>query len=105
MEEFGDEEMTVASKLCDVKFSLGSFKIDLTKDQLTPLAKFEMGTVETSFLANADGSFALDFMLASVQMEDLIAVGSVFPLILCRLEPSSSRCSHAFQFRLKKSKN
>ena len=72
---------------------------------MTPLAKFEMGTVVTSFLANADGSFALDFMLASVQMEDLIAVGSVFPLILRRLEPSLSRRSQAFQFRLKKSKN
>ena len=58
-----EEALSNDSILCDVKFTLGSFKVDLITFSAQPVAAFDMGTVFTSFMANADGSFSSDFSL------------------------------------------
>lgn len=98
------------SILCDVKFKLGSFKVDLITFRSQPLASLEMGTVSTGIVANADGSFEVDFALSSLNIHDRITCKSLFPMVIRSLESSSdsktkSIFQKAFQLKLKKARN
>jgi hypothetical protein len=100
-----DSELSVNSKLCDVKFTLGSFDVNLTSYNRRNLAALEMGRVLTSFDANMDGSFKFDFRLTSLEVFDKVTPKSLFPTIL-RNQPSSdiaSPASDAFTVHLDKS--
>ena len=103
-----EAELSKDSKLCDVTFVLGSFKVNLVGHALKQLAAFEMGTAMTSFDANADGSFVFDTYLASLEIQDLVTVHSLFPTVVRNLpsadEASDSAKKDVFKFRLRKSK-
>jgi hypothetical protein len=98
------------SILCDVKFKLGSFKVDLITFQSQPLASLEMGTVSTGIVANADGSFEVNFALSSLNIHDRITCKTLFPMVIRSLESSSdsktkSIFQNAFQLKVKKARN
>jgi Vacuolar sorting-associated protein 13, N-terminal/N-terminal region of Chorein or VPS13/Repeating coiled region of VPS13 len=107
MEQFAESQLSNDSKLCAIQFVLGSFKIHLTTHGLQQLAAWHMGTVSTTFDANADGSFAFDFDLRSLVVHDYITPQSLFPRILQNQErPNVERhLDRAFAFRMAKSKS
>jgi hypothetical protein len=78
----GNSELSKDSKLCDLSFVLGSFKIHLITGEMLPLCTLNMGKVSTSFSANADGSFLFDTMLQSLAISDSITPHTFFPEIL-----------------------
>jgi hypothetical protein len=80
LEQTSDMMVSVDSKLCDLKFGLASFKVDLILPH-SQLVSLTMGAVTSSFAANADGSYAFDFSLSSLQIDDKITVGSMFPSV------------------------
>jgi len=93
------------SKLYDFNFSLGSFKVDLIKKTLQPIARFEMGQMQTNFCANNDGSYNFGFTLSSMQVDDMVTRDTLFSSIVHSLQsPSSASFKHAFEFRSKKAK-
>jgi len=105
MEQIADSVLSTDSKLCDIKFELQSFRIDLLKSTLEPIAKFEMGQMVTNFDAKNDGSFNCSFTLSSMQVDDLITQRTLFPKIVQSLQsPSSPSFKYAFEFQLKKGK-
>ena len=76
------------SILCDVSFEMGSFNVDLITFASAPLISLEMGTVLTSFKANADGSFMSEFSLSSLDVRDRITRKSLFPVVIRSLQSS-----------------
>ena len=103
LEQIADVVLSKDSKLYDFKFELQSFRVDLLKSGLEPIAKFEMGQMVSNFRANNDGSYNFSFTLTSMQVEDLITHRTLFPKIVQSLQsPSSSSFKYAFVFQLKK---
>ena len=105
-----DNKLSSDSILCDVEFHLGSFEIDLITFSSQPLASFQMGTMSSSFKANADGSFVADFQMSSFHISDLITKNTMFPYVVRSLEhPSESDApdalKHTFGIKLIKAKN
>lgn len=95
LEQTSDMMVSVDSKLCDLKFGLASFKVDLILPH-SQLVSLTMGAVTSSFSANADGSFAFDFSLSSLQIEDKITVGSIFPSVVRTMSvPSATQQNHS----------
>ena len=76
------EALSNESKMYDVQFVLGSFRINLNSYNYTPLALLKMGTVSIEFQANADGSYTFDFSMNSLCIEDKITPKSFFPTVL-----------------------
>jgi hypothetical protein len=106
MDQVADAELTDDSQLCDVGFTLGSFKIHLTSYNLSPVASLEMGTVTSKFKASADGSFDFDFSMSSLAVLDKVTVGTLFPIILQNQTRSdvTVEMDKAFGMRLAKTK-
>lgn len=106
-EYFEDDKLSSDSILCDVKFHLGSFGIELTTFASRPLALFQMGTLSSSFKANADGSFVAEFQMSSINIRDRFTSNTLFPYVVRSLEQNSDldQCSHALAFKLNKAKN
>lgn len=75
-------DLSSDSRLCDVKFVLGSFQINLSSYDQRPLTSLEMGAVSASFDANQDGSYGLDLALTSLEVHDRVTPKSLFPTIL-----------------------
>jgi vacuolar protein sorting-associated protein 13A/C len=102
-EQVVDAELSNDSRLCDVKFVLGSLRVNLTSYDLRPVADLQMGTVSTAFDANADGSFGFDLSLASLEITDMVTPKSYFPTVLKNQELPES--SDAFSVRIAKAKS
>ena len=104
MDQVQDAVLSDDSKLCDVKFTLGSFRIHLASSDLRQLAALEMGTVSTSFDADVDGSFVFDFRLSSLEIHDKVTPKSLFPTILRnqRISGLASEDDDAFRVYLDK---
>ena len=77
------------SVLCDMKFMLGSFKVDIVTFGDQPVASLEKGTVLTSFIANADVFFYSDFSLSSLNIHEKITPKRIPPLVIRSLQASS----------------
>jgi hypothetical protein len=105
-----DDQISSDSILCDIEFHLGSFEVDLITFASRPLASIQMGTLSSSFKANADGSFLSDFQMSSFNISDRITPKTLFPYVVRSLEQTSESDSadtfqDAFGFTLKKAKN
>ncbi len=95
------KELSSDSILCDVEFHLGSFEIDLITFSSQPLASLQMGTLSSSFKANADGSFVADFQMSSFHISDLVTENTLFPFVVRSLEqPSESDAPDALKYTL-----
>jgi hypothetical protein len=110
-EEFSDPELSKDSKLCDIKFVLGAFKVNLTSYDLRQVAALKMGAVSTDFVASADGAYGFQFKLSDLEVFDLATPNSLFPSALRSLEdshtgPKSPRTTKdgAFNLNLSKTK-
>lgn len=90
MEQSDAFELSKDSWLCDVSFVLGAFQIDLLNG-VRPMATLSMGTVNSSFNANADGSFTFDFALSSLGLQDLVTQDSLFPMALRNLKGTDDK--------------
>jgi len=105
------DDVSTDTLLYDAKFTLESFVVDLINSSAKPLLKFQMGTVAASLLAKNDGSFTFNYTLSRMQVDDLVTENTVFPSIISSFHQSSSSTvslsspQHAFEFRLKKSKD
>ena len=77
-----DSELSSDSRLCDLRFVLGSFRVDLTSYGQQPLVLLEMGSVSTVFDANQDGSYTFDLALTSLDVHDRFTLNTYFPTIL-----------------------
>ena len=102
------EALSNESKMYDVQFVLGSFRINLTSYNYTSLAFLKMGTVSTEFQANADGSYTFDFSMNSLCIEDKITPKSFFPTVLQNQSSHKDvNRSHtkAFSFHVDKTKS
>ena len=104
-------ELSSDSILCDVNFHLGSFSVELVTFASRPLASFQMGSVSSSFKANADGSFVVDFQMSSLHVRDWITINTMFPYVVRSLEQqetsnaSKGNIQNALGFKLKKARN
>jgi hypothetical protein len=78
MEHTSELMLSKDSKLYDLQFRLGSFKMDFITHSQQPLAKLQMGTVSTSFTSNADGSFSLLYSMTNLQVDDRLTYNSLF---------------------------
>jgi hypothetical protein len=113
LESASDEvALSTDSMLCDVSFEMGSFAVDLVTFASAPLVSLEMGTVLSSFKANADGSFSSTFSLSSLNVHDRITQNSIFPVVIRSLESSSSEqdskfhtFKNAIEFKLARARN
>lgn len=107
LEQVTDNDLSQDSKLCEVKFILGSFRVHLTSYDLRPIADLQMGTVSTAFDASADGSFAFDFTLASLEITDMVTPKSFFPSVLKNQNVSQSPgvSEAAFSVHVEKTKS
>jgi len=85
LEQAADSELSKDARLCDVKFVLGSLKINLSTHTMKPLASLSLGMVTTSFDANVDGSFNFRLKLSSVLIYDTVTVNSLYSTILHNL--------------------
>ena len=104
MEQSSDAELSSDSKLCDIQFTLGSFRIHLTSYDMRQLASLDMGKVSASFDANVDGSFDFDFRLTSLEIHDKVTPDSLFPTVLKNQATQARDAdSEAFGVRLGKS--
>ena len=100
-----DAELSKDSKLCDIAFVLGSFKVGLEGHNSKQLASFEMGTASTSLKANADGSYVFDCQLASIDLHDKVTFKSLFPTVIQNITSADdNKDKGVFQFTLDKSK-
>lgn len=97
-----DDELNEDSKLCNVSFSLGAMKIQLTRD-CRPLVALDMGTVRTALHANSNGAFDFSFSLTSLEIEDKHTVDTMFPTILRNQDGALS--TNAFHIDLIKAQN
>lgn len=116
LEQVSDAVLSKDSQLCDVQFTLGSFKVNIlnnvrsgSESSLVQLASFHMGVVETSFVAKNDGSYDFDFSLSSINIDDHVTKHTLFPSIVQSLLPASPYDSTqerkvAFHFQSKKQK-
>ncbi len=98
------------SMLCDVSFEMGSFAVDLITFASAPLVSLEMGTVLSSFKANADGSFVSMFSLSSLNVYDRFTANSIFPVVIRSLESSEQNSKfhtfeNAIELKLARAKN
>jgi len=104
-----EAELSKDSKLCDIAFVLGSFKIGLDGHGSKQIAAFEMGTATTSFKANADGSFVFDSKLESMELFDKVTLKSLFPTVMRNLvsaeDAAGSKDKGVFKFTLDKSRS
>jgi hypothetical protein len=82
LDQASEAELSDDSRLCDVSFVLGSFRVNLIGHNLKQVAELDMGTVSTSFDANADGSYIFGLNLQSLEVHDKVTPKSVFPTIL-----------------------
>eukprot|EP00978_Attheya_sp_CCMP212_P039350 scaffold203794_cov54-Attheya_sp.AAC.2 len=103
LEQAADDGLSSDSQLCDIKFTLGSFKVNLVSYGMRPLAALQMGTVDASMLANKDGSFGFHFQLSSLEVDDMVTPKSLFPSVLRSLQTSDSSC--AFDLHINKSRS
>lgn len=97
-----DEHLSSESKLCDIKFKLGSFNVNLTTSSMQPIVALDMGAVHSSLDANADGSFVFDFNMSSLSVWDLVTAESLYPTVFRNLQSQSERS--AFELHLEKAK-
>ena len=100
LEQSEDFELSNDSWLCDLSFVLGAFQIDLCNAS-RPMTTLKMGTVNTSFNANADGSYKFDFALSSLGVHDLVTQKTLFPMVLRNLANATSK---ALELRYGKTK-
>ena len=89
LEQSEDFELSNDSWLCDMSFELGALQVDL-RNANRPLTTLHMGTVNTSFNANADGSFKFDFALSSMDVSDMVTLSTLFPMVLRNLGSAES---------------
>ncbi|CAB9496929.1 Putative vacuolar protein sorting-associated protein 13A [Seminavis robusta] len=85
-----EDELSNDSKLCNIHFVLGSFRINLTSYELRPLAALNMGRVSSAFKANADGSFVFGLKVSSLDIRDTVTPQSLYPNVLCSLRKEST---------------
>jgi hypothetical protein len=105
LDQSDELELSNDSWLCDLSFELGAFQIDLLNSHRRPLTALKMGRVNTSFNANADGSFHCDLKLSSLIIQDLVTQNTLFPMILRNLASSEDQQQHqALELRFEKSK-
>lgn len=101
--QVADSELSADSLLCDVKFVLGSLRINLSSFD-RPVTSLEMGSVSTSFDANQDGSYSFDLALTSLEVQDRVTPKSFFPTIL-KNQPGATTGDADKAFRVRCSKN
>ena len=82
LDRVSNAELSPDSRLCDIKFVLGSFDTQLTAYDLCPLLGLEMGKVAASFQANVDGSYVFDCSMRSLTITDRVTPQSCFPCVL-----------------------
>ncbi|GKY92337.1 hypothetical protein MPSEU_000204700 [Mayamaea pseudoterrestris] len=82
MERVADNELSLDSRLCDIKFVLGSLDLQLTTYDKRPLTGLIMGTVTASFCANVDGSYVMECSMTRLVIIDRVTPQSIFPNIL-----------------------
>lgn len=101
-----EDELSNDSKLCNIHFVLGSFRINLTSQNLSQLASFNMGKVAAAFKANADGSFVFGLKVSSLDITDMVTPNSLFPDVLSSLhkEAVPGEIEDVFAFNLSKTK-
>jgi Vacuolar sorting-associated protein 13, N-terminal/Repeating coiled region of VPS13/N-terminal region of Chorein or VPS13 len=87
--QMAEEQLSNDSKLCNIHFVLGSFRINLTTSDLRPLAALNMGRVSSAFKANADGSFMFSLKVSSLDIRDTVTPQSLFPNVLSSLRKES----------------
>ena len=90
LEQSEDFELSNDSWLCDMSFELGALQVDL-RNAHRPVTTLHMGTVNTSFNANADGSLKFDFALSSMDVRDLVTLSTLFPMVLRNLGQAESK--------------
>jgi hypothetical protein len=81
-EDFLDDDLSNDSKLCDVKFVLGSLNINLISYDLRPIAALGMGVVSANLNASADGAFGFEFKLSDLEINDMATPMTLFPSVL-----------------------
>lgn len=101
-----EDELSNDSKLCNVHFVLGSFRINLTSQNLSQVASFNMGKVAAAFKANADGSFVFGLKVSSLDITDMATPNSLFPNVLCSLQKDAvpGEVEDVFAINLSKTK-
>ena len=107
MKQTEGAELSEDSKLCDIEFILGAFKINLVGHAMKNLASFELGTTTTTFNANVDGSYIFESKLASMELHDRVTLESLFPTVMrsiTSLEAADNMGSDVFKFSLEKSR-
>jgi hypothetical protein len=99
-------ELSKDSKLCDLKFVLGSFTVNLLTHDMRSLSALQMGKVTTTWNANADGSFKYDLVLRSLSVEDRITPHTLFPTIMSnqKNDKAGALDDYAFNMRVEKTK-
>lgn len=90
--------LSAESRLCDVRFVLGSLKLHLSTFGLRQLASLEMGTVSWALDAKSDGSFSMESSLESLYIHDRSTPQTLFPTILKNRQEGSA----AFSLQLSK---
>ena len=101
-----EDELSNDSKLCNIHFVLGSFRINLTSQNLSQVASFNMGKVASAFKANADGSFVFGLKVSSLDITDMVTPNSLFPNVLRSLQKEAvpGEVEDVFAFNLSKTK-
>eukprot|EP00970_Alexandrium_tamarense_P018299 scaffold13326_cov204-Alexandrium_tamarense.AAC.32 len=99
-----DQVIAKHSMLCDIDFSLGSFKVNLVSENNAPLMSLEMEKVSTSFKASSDGSFKFGVAMLRLEVLDSVTKGTFYQRICRSLQSAQSPSKQAFEFRLKKTK-
>ena len=106
LEKVADAKLSKESRLCNLDFTLESFKLNLsTHEQI--LASLSLGMANSLFHANADGSFNFKLKLSTVHIDDLVTVNSLYKIIFCNLTaPAGLTLSEdSFEFQCLKSSN
>ena len=116
MEQSTELMLSKDSKLYDFQFRLGAFKMDFITASRQALAKLQMGTVATSFSANADGSFSLDYSMSNLQIDDRLTYHTLFRSVVRTVLStdedndddnisSTGQSKNAFRLKLQQNKN
>ena len=105
--------LSADSILCNINFTLGSFRINLVSYGLQALTSLQMGTVSMGFEAMANGSFQSSLTMASLTIDDMVTARSLFPCVVRSLQAPSveegspfnrGMLQHALDFSYNKSK-
>ena len=104
--------LSADSILCNINFTLGSFRVNLVSYGLQALTSLQMGTVSMEFEAMADGSFQSNLTMASLTVDDMVTARSLFPCVVRSLQAPSAETGssnkgtlqHALDFSYQKSK-